>query len=171
MVRKARILWILLAVYIVAPPVSARETLVATNANAGLMDIEGNWFSCEFAHSQIPPDDDCKMFDDDGFDVSQGEIFHIKAINSRETQCRHKRAGQCFKRTSEGIVISRDSVGTIRPTTSGFAIKYWGCTQEYTMSDRGNFFEVAPTGRRCMWTREKRYFVARYQGQIQVGDK
>jgi len=141
----------------------------AAQPDAALVDIEGNWFSCEFAHSQIPPEDDCNMFDDDGFDVSGGEIFHIKVVNSTETGCRHQRKGQCFKRSSQRIVVNRDSVGTIRATSKGFAIKYWGCTQEYTMGQRGKFFEVAPTGKRCLWTREKKYFIARYQGNLQIG--
>ena len=172
MIHKKKPLLILglLLVLFAVRPLMAQEALVTTVPDDHLMNIEGNWFSCEFAHSQVPPEDDCKMFDDDGFSVSLGQIHHIKVTNSRETGCRHERYGQCFERTREGIVVSKDPVGTIRATMGGFAIKYWGCTQEYTMDERGKYFEIAPTGRRCLWTREKRYFVARYRGQLEVAN-
>ena len=132
------------------------------------MRIDGNWFSCEFAHSQIPPNDGCQMLDDDGFIVSRGKIIHIKVTNSPEINCRHERKGQCFKRDMDRIVVEKDPVGDIRPTAGGFAITYWGCTQEYAMHKRDGYFEVAPSGDRCLWTREKRYFITRYQGRLQT---
>jgi len=135
-----------------------------------LVDVDGVWFSCEFAHSQIPPDDGCKMLDDDGFLVANGKIDHVKVTDSRQLGCRHERLGQCFLRDREKIVVSRDPLGPIRATTEGFAITNWGCTQDYTMVQRVGFFEIAPTGGRCLWTKEKRYFVTRYRGEMVVSD-
>ena len=142
----------------------------STETGEGGINLDGNWFSCEFAHSQIPPDDGCKMLDDDGFMISKGRIDHIKVTDSRQVNCRHQRLGQCFDRVRPKIVVSRDSVGPIRATTQGFAITYWGCTQEYKMRKRGPYFEIAPKGKSCLWTRDKRYFVARYQGRLEVVD-
>ncbi len=156
----------LLAALVLVSEAPAQESLASTGVKNGLMDIEGQWFSCEFAHSQIPPEDDCDMFDDDGFDVSNGRIFHIKVTNSEETGCRHQRRGQCFERHQEGLRVMRDEIGAISATGSGFAVNYWGCTQEYTMKQHAKYFEIAPTGKRCLWTKEKRYFVARYKGEL-----
>lgn len=133
-----------------------------------IMNIEGNWFSCEFAHSQIPPEDGCQMFDDDGFAVAKGKISHIKVTNSDQLNCRHERKGQCFERDKKDLVVTRDPVGAIRPTNIGFAVTYWGCTQEYLLQKRDGFFEVSPDGSRCLWTRDKRYFIARYKGPIRT---
>jgi len=150
--------------------VLAAEASAATGAKGQVMDVEGAWFSCEFAHSQIPPDDDCKMLDDDGFLVAAGQIDHVKVTDSKQRGCRHERLGQCFERGRDKILVSRDPLGPIRATAAGFAITYWGCTQDYTMAQRGGYFEVAPAGRRCLWTKEKRYFVSRYRGRLEVND-
>lgn len=131
------------------------------------MDVDGAWFSCEFAHSQIPPKDGCQMLDDDGFMVKGGQVDHIKVTDSDQRGCRHERLGQCFERHREKVTVSRDALGPIRATADGFAITYWGCTQEYTMVKRTGFYEIAPTGRLCLWAKEKRYFVSRYRGRLE----
>jgi hypothetical protein len=140
----------------------------ASAAASPLMDVEGNWFSCEFAHSQIPPNDGCMMLDDDGFMVSNGQIDHVKVIDSREQGCRHQRLGQCFERNRDKVVVSRDNLGPIRATAEGFAITYWGCTQDYRMVRRGGYFEITPISNHCLWTKDKRYFVYRYRGKLEV---
>lgn len=150
-----------------AVPAKAVETSIPPEGGR-IMKIDGNWFSCEFAHSQIPPNDGCQMLDDDGFIVSKGKIVHIKVKNSPETNCRHDRKGQCFQRNMDEIVVEKDPLGEISPTAGGFAITYWGCTQEYAMHKRDGYFEVAPSGDHCLWTRDKRYFITRFQGRLQA---
>jgi hypothetical protein len=146
----------------------AADGWAATDADSPVMDVDGAWFSCEFAHSQIPPNDGCKMLDDDGFMVQGGKIDHIKVVDSDERGCRHQRLGQCFQRDRKKITVSSDELGPIWATTEGFAITYWGCTQDYTMVQRVGFYEIAPIGRRCLWAKEKRYFVSRYRGLLVV---
>jgi hypothetical protein len=140
----------------------------AAASSKQLMDVEGNWFSCEFAHSQIPPDDGCLLLDDDGFMVSNGQIAYVKVIDSREQGCRHQRLGQCFMRNRDKIVARRKNLGPIKATIEGFAITYWGCTQNYKMIRRADYFEITPTSSNCLWTRDKRYFVFRYRGNLEV---
>ncbi|MBC8267878.1 MAG: hypothetical protein H8E36_03930 [Rhodospirillaceae bacterium] len=153
---------LILSLLLLAP---ADHAVAATSTK---MDVEGNWFSCEFAHSQIPPNDGCLMLDDDGFMVSNGQIDHVKVIDSREQGCRHQRLGQCFERNRDKVVVSRDNLGPIRATAEGFAITYWGCTQDYRMVPRAGYFEITPTSSKCLWTRDKRYFVYRYRGKLEV---
>jgi hypothetical protein len=168
MPRFALILIVMVIAFVMGNQATAQEAQASGVQGGAVMDIEGNWFSCEFAHSQIPPDDGCKMLDDDGFIVSKGKIDHVKVTNSTQRDCRHQREGQCFQREREQITVSSDSVGPIRAIPDGFAITYWGCTQEYTMRSHQKYFEVAPKGSNCLWTRDKRYFMARYQGRLEV---
>ena len=42
----------------------------------------GTWFTCEFARSQTPPDDDCAMFDDEGFRFSNGRFTYCLLYTS-----------------------------------------------------------------------------------------
>jgi len=130
--------------------------------------LNGLWFSCEYAHSQIPPEDGCVMLDDDGFRVTDGAIDHVKVMDSHEAECRGARAGNCFPRTTDAITVSSSRIGRIKPAGDGFTVSYWGCTQAYRMQERQGYFEIAPSGSRCYWTREKRYFMARYQGRMRV---
>lgn len=138
-------------------------------ANPGL-DLNGAWFSCEFAHSKISPEDGCRMLDDDGFLVTGNAIDHIKVKNSRETGCRHERIGQCFERGFPKITVERDSVGEFRLAENGFIIEYWGCSQRYLMSEKDGFYEVKPKGDSCVWTRDKTYYIARFSGDIEFTD-
>ena len=43
-------------------------------ADETALRLEGVWFTCEFARSQTPPDDGCVMFDDEGFEVIDGQL-------------------------------------------------------------------------------------------------
>ncbi len=144
---------------------AAAAAAAATNQ---IKDVEGNWFSCEFAHSQIPPDDGCRVLDDDGFMVSNGQIDHVKVIDSREQGCRHQRLGHCFERNRDKVVARSKNLGPIQATAEGFAITYWGCTQDYKMIKRADYFEITPISSNCLWTRDKRYFVYRYRGKLEV---
>ena len=38
----------------------------------------GFWFICEFANRQRAPDDGCKMFDDEGFQLAEGRLRYIR---------------------------------------------------------------------------------------------
>ena len=147
--------------------VAVGQARSASVSEGRIWNIQGNWFSCEFAHSQIPPTDGCKMLDDDGFSIAKGIIDHIKVTDSTEERgCRRERKGQCFKRDREQVVISRSQVGPINATKGGFKITYWGCAQTYSMSKHVGYFEIKPSGSRCLWARDKRYFISRYKGKV-----
>jgi len=136
-------------------------------ASSPVMNLDGAWFSCEFAHSQIAPDDGCLMLDDDGFLIAGETVKQIKVSNSRETECRHKKYGNCFRRDLSGIIVKPDFTGTFLPMTDGFQISYWGCAQEYKMDPLDGFFKVTPVGDLCYWTSDKSYYLARYNGILE----
>ncbi len=129
---------------------------------------EGLWFRCEFAHSQIPPEDDCKMLDDDGFQVIKGVVHHVKILNSKETACRHKRVGNCFKRNESGLAAERSEIGPIKFSNQGAEVTWLGCMQKYNLLHRAHYIEIVPDVEQCWWTPDKRYFVARYIGEIRI---
>ena len=124
------------------------------------------WFQCEFAHSKIPPDDDCRMLDDDGFLVVEDIIYHVKVSDSEETTCRGNRIGHCFLRPRPQITVDGDEIGSIVRTSTGFAVDFLGCTQHYKMTPQANFVKVAPDQEQCYWTPDKNYYVARYKGRL-----
>ena len=45
----------------------------------------GVWFTCEFAQRLRAPDDGCKMFDDEGFQVKDGLFTYLRVKGSEET--------------------------------------------------------------------------------------
>ena len=73
----------------------------------------GFWFTCEFAQRQRPPDDECKMFDDEGFQLAEGRLRYIRMIGSTETACRSNKKGQCFSSGTQAIRISRTDRGKL----------------------------------------------------------
>ena len=143
--------------------------------NDGAMPADGAWFLCEFAHSRIPPPDDCRIMDDDGFLIARGFIHRIKVTNSRHEGCRHARLGQCFSRHRAEVTVESWPIGPIRPAPGGFSVGFLGCTQSYRIVAHGSgedgFSEVAPTGEPCFWTRDKHYFVAPFTGRLRITEK
>ncbi len=128
----------------------------------------GVWFLCEYAHSKIPPSDNCTMLDDDGFMVRDGVVFHVKITDSKETNCRGERIGNCFKRDAEEISAKTDKIGPIEIASSHLAVDFFGCIQSYDFSSKGAYLEIRPAGEQCFWTPDKHYYLARYEGRIKL---
>ena len=128
----------------------------------------GIWFTCEFAHSQIPPGDDCGMLDDDGFQIIDGIIYRIKIKNSSETGCRHNRAGNCFLRTQLGLIAERFEIGPIKLLANKIYLTWLRCTQEYVAIEHTKYKEIIPSSEVCWWAPKKRYFISRYIGKIRI---
>lgn len=140
--------------------------LVISPAQAGPLD--GLWFSCEYAHSKIPPSDNCQVLDDDGFLISGGKIAYVKIENGDQTGCRGGRAGQCFERTRTALKARTLGIGEVTPTPDGGIISYLWCDQAYTVTRYKTHAEVRPSGRRCLWASDKTYYVARWSGKITI---
>ncbi len=142
--------------------------LTATPVSAGPLD--GLWFSCEYAHSKIPPTDNCQVLDDDGFLVKGGEIAYVKIRNGDRSGCRGGRPGQCFDRTRKRLNASTMGIGEVTPTADGGIVRYLWCDQAYKVTRFETHAEVRPTGERCLWASDKTYYVARWSGEITVED-
>ena len=101
-------------------------------ANARNNDLSnGIWFLCEFAHSKIPPEDQCNMLDDDGFQIIDGIVHRIKVINSKETGCRQDRIGNCLINTHVNLVAERYKIGPVKLIGNKIYITWLGCSQKY----------------------------------------
>ena len=123
---------------------------------------------CEFAHSKIPPEDQCKMLDDDGFQIINGLVHRIKVINSKETRCRQNRIGNCLMNTGIDLVAERHKIGPVKLLKNEIYITWLGCSQKYNTILYDNYTEIVPNSEKCWWTADKRYFVARYIGKIKI---
>jgi hypothetical protein len=143
--------------------------VLTSQASAKSNDLSnGIWFTCEFAHSQIPPEDDCAMLDDDGFQIIDGIVHRIKIKNSTETGCRHNRAGNCFLRSQRGLIAQRFELGPIKFLVNKIYLTWLGCTQEYAIIEHSNYKEIAPSSELCWWTPPKHYFISRYISKIRI---
>lgn len=148
---------------------AAMFAVLGSTATAQPVDPgNGTWFLCEYAHSKIPPSDNCAMLDDDGFMVRDGVVFHVKVTDSQEANCRGDRAGNCFKRTVEKITTEFGRIGPIEVASSYLAVDYFGCIQSYDFSPKGSYVEIRPAEERCFWTPDKHYYLARYEGRIKL---
>ena len=56
----------------------------------------GIWFICEFSQRQRAPDDQCQMFDDEGFQLADGRLSYLRITESDETACRGEKKDNAF---------------------------------------------------------------------------
>ncbi len=138
----------------------------AAAESPSLPALDGVWFTCEFARSTTPPDDECEMFDDEGFIVDGGKIAYLRNTASAETDCRGSKKGQCFLRSTQAITVSRRPVGAARIENHQLLVSYMGCTQAFDLRPQENYVAVIPAKKRCLWTRKRHFYVARYNGKI-----
>ena len=130
------------------------------------IDDLGIWFLCEFAHSQIPPNDKCLMLDDDGFQVVNDLLYHVKVKNSKQIRCRHNRLGQCFIKSQKGLIAERKELGPAKFYENKFDVTWYGCSQTYVIKHGPDFSEISPLIEKCWWTPDKRYFVSEYKHNL-----
>ena len=140
--------------------------LTAHASEQDLPPLEGVWFTCEFATSQSPPDDNCAMFDDEGFSVDGGKITYLRNIASTETACRGNKQGQCFTANTHNITVSKRRIGAARIQGRQLLVTYMGCTQKFELQTSPNYVSVIPAKNKCIWTRKRHFYVARYKGKL-----
>ena len=137
---------------------SAPAMIVTLAASTGLPPLGtavadtgwgGTWFTCEFARSQTPPDDECVMFDDEGFRFSDGRFTYVRITESEETACRGEKAGQCFRRDRPAITISTSDRGKLDLGPERIRVKYLFCTQVFHFRDTEHYREIWPDEDRC----------------------
>lgn len=130
----------------------------------------GFWFSCEFANRQRAPDDGCKMFDDEGFQLAEGRLRYIRITESDETACKGNKPGQCFRADRPAVTITRSDRGGLTFGKQQFEVNFFGCTQIYYFSDRRNYREIWPDQKRCFWASKRRFYIAPYRGKVTIVD-
>lgn len=140
------------------------------HADAEKIRLDGLWFTCEYAHSKIPPPDDCKTLDDDGFLVEGDFVWHMKVQNGDKEGCRGDRAGNCFKRERKMVAAKKKKIGQAVRTAKGAVIEYLWCGQPYEITHGDHYSEVRPVEPMCAWTSKKTYYVSKWVGEIQVVD-
>jgi hypothetical protein len=128
----------------------------------------GFWFTCEFAQRQRPPDDECKMFDDEGFQLAEGRLRYIRMIGSTETACRGDKKGQCFSSGTPAIRISRTDRGKLTLGKKQFKVRYFGCKQVFYYKDKSKYREIWPDKKRCFWASKRRFYIAPYKGKVSI---
>ena len=130
----------------------------------------GIWFTCEFAQRQRAPDDDCQMFDDEGFQLADGRLSYLRITHSDETACRGDKKGQCFRRDRANITITKTDRGRLTLRKNQFDVKFLGCTQTFYFADTANYREVWPDDDRCFWASKRRFYIAPFDGAYTFAD-
>ena len=131
-----------------------------------LPDLDGVWFTCEFTQSKTPPTDGCDMFDDEGFEARDGQITYLRMLGSDEVNCKGQKKGQCFPASLPQITVSTKPIGEAWLIDSRLHVTWYGCTQDYTLTQDTGFVSVKPDGKDCFWSRERHFYVAPYTGQV-----
>ena len=129
-------------------------------------DLDGVWFTCEFTQSKTPPTDGCDMFDDEGFEARNGQFTYLRMLGSDETNCKGQKKGQCFPANLPQITVSTKPIGEAWLKDSRLHVTWYGCTQDYTLTQDTGFVSVKPDGKDCFWSRERHFYVAPYTGQV-----
>ncbi|MAI10767.1 MAG: hypothetical protein CBD27_11420 [Rhodospirillaceae bacterium TMED167] len=145
----------------VAAPIHAQDNRPNT---------DGAWFLCEYAHSKIPPSAGCAVLDDDGFLVREGVVYHIKVSNSREIRCRGGRAGHCLRQGTHTYRADPQSIGPINAGGGKLFVRFLGCSQVYYVIAHEGFVEIKLDTERCYWTPDKRYFLSRFNGRLELSE-
>ena len=136
--------------------------------NAANSAFEGVWFSCEFAQRQRAPDDDCAMFDDEGFYYTQGKLYYLRMKGSQQTACRGNKKGQCFQRNKAAITATQKPIAKLRIEGDRLIARYWGCDQSYVMTTGEAFMTIKPLGKNCLWSQERHFYIAPYHGKLTI---
>ena len=130
----------------------------------------GIWFICEFAQRQRAPDDACQMFDDEGFQLSNGRLNYLRITKSDETACRGDKKGQCFRRDRANITITKTDRGRLTLRENQFDVKFLGCTQTFYFADTAHYREMWPDSDRCFWASKRRFYIAPFDGIYNFAD-
>ena len=133
-------------------------------------DWPGYWFICEFSQRQKPPDDGCKMFDDEGFQLADGRLRYTRITQSDETACRGNKAGQCFSAETPAIDITRTNRGRLTLGDKLFKVRYFGCSQTFYFADTPDYREIWPDDKRCFWASKRRFYIAPFRGEVTLVD-
>ena len=128
--------------------------------------LNGNWFECEFAISGRIPLDNCNMLDDDGFLVEDEIIYHLKVKNSKEDNCRSNRIGHCFSYSKTHLEVFKSKIGKFEIGEKSIKVKYMGCNQNFLINKFNNIWKVSPDINKCFWTRDKNFFLRKWEGKL-----
>lgn len=137
-----------------------------TQVRASSETLDGVWFTCEFAQSQTPPEDECITFDDEGFRFADGKVTYLRMNGSLETGCKGNKKGQCFARDLSDISVSTRSLGKISHGPDWIDIRYFFCTQRFHIETADAYLTLKPDAERCPWAGKRHFYIAPFDGTI-----
>ena len=163
---------LMLWAYLILFSIISIPTALTQAASFGTPDNQwpGIWFKCEFSQRQRAPDDNCQMFDDEGFQLSDGRLSYLRITESDETACRGAKKGQCFRRDRPKIVVKKTDRGKLTLHKNRIEVKYLLCTQKFYFVDKENYREIWPDKDRCFWASKRRFYIAPFEGKYSFVD-
>ena len=143
--------------------------LICLSINKQLFAIErltGAWFECEFSGKTSKPTDNCEMLDNDGFIFKDGIAAHISVVDSKETQCKKNKIGQCFDSRLQYIKIRKGRQDKVDFNKGKLILTFLGCGQVFHLKDKINYIEASPDKNKCFWAGKKVFFLKKYDGKL-----
>jgi len=137
------------------------------NANENI-ELKGYWFECEFSEKISPPNDQCKMLDDDGFNFKENIAINVKNISSKETKCKKNKTGQCFQSSTNSINVSVGRSDKVKFQNSNLILTFLGCSQIFKLKNFKNYIEAIPNNKKCFWTGKKHFYLKKYNGSVNI---
>ena len=137
------------------------------NAKENLI-LKGYWFECEFSEKSTPPNDQCEMLDDDGFNFKENVAINIKNISSKEINCKKNKIGQCFQSNTKSINVKVGRLDQVKFQDSHLILTFLGCSQKFKLKNYINFIEAMPDIKKCFWTGKKHFYLKKYNGSVNI---
>ncbi len=131
-----------------------------------IKELKGYWFECEFSGKTKPPEDNCKMLDDDGFLFKNNHATHIKNISSKEKDCKKQRVGQCFLSNESAIKVKNGRKDKITFKNSNLILSFLGCNQSYKLINKISYVQAIPAKKKCFWSGKKNFFLKQFSGKV-----
>ena len=130
------------------PPFCARDNNGRYRRLCSWRGMARFWFTCEFAQRQRPPDDECRMFDDEGFQLAEGRLRYIRMIGSTEVACRSNKKVNVFLTLRQSALAHRRGKLTLAKISSRCVIL---AAQVFYFDDKPKYREIWPDKKRCFW--------------------
>jgi len=128
--------------------------------------LTGVWFECEFSGKTSKPTDDCNMLDNDGFIFKNNIAAHISVVDSKETNCKKNKIGQCFDSKLKFIKIRKGRQDSVDFKNGKLILSFLGCGQVFHLDKKNNYVEAKPDKKKCFWAGKKIFYLKKYDGEL-----
>ena len=67
-----------------------------------------------------------------------------------------------------GLKAKKRKIGNFTVGSNWVEVKHLTCTQRFWFKEYENYWHGWPDDKKCFWTRNKEFYVQRYQGELKL---